>query len=103
MDKERFDKAKKIIQRLAKNNNELSVHDYNLLDNFLGEVRRKLIDKPVETTKEEPKVIIEMDQEEGRKILHCLHRTSAKNSYGDLTGILDTSEKIEEQIHNQLL
>lgn len=48
---ERFDKVKKILQRECKN---LSGHEFTLVDNFLCEVRRSLVDKPVETTNEQP-------------------------------------------------
>lgn len=47
---ERFDKVKKILQRECK---DLSGHEFTLLDNFLHEVRRNLVEKPVETTNEQ--------------------------------------------------
>lgn len=44
MTQERFDKVKEIIQRECKVEN-LSTHEYNLINSFLGELQRKLIEK----------------------------------------------------------
>lgn len=38
--------------------------------------------------------------EEARAVLHCLVRTNARNSHGDLTNILDHCENFEKKILN---
>ena len=54
MDNNTFDNAKAIFQKIA-DVDKISVSDFIALDNFLGEVRRNLINKPVETTNEQPR------------------------------------------------
>ena len=45
---------------------------------------------------------INLTEEEAKHILHALIRTAARNSYGDLVGILDTVEKVETELFNKL-
>lgn len=44
-------------------------------------------------------MIIEIESvEEAKAILHCLQRTSARNTYGDLKNILDHCENFEKKL-----
>ena len=50
----RFKKVKKIFERQYK---DLSIHEINLIDNFLEEVKINLVDKLVETTNKQPYLV----------------------------------------------
>jgi hypothetical protein len=45
---------------------------------------------------------INLTEEEAKHILHALKRTNARNSHGDLVGILDTVLKVETELFNKL-
>ncbi len=94
MEQERFNKVKEILQRET-SAETLSTFEFNLLDNFLGEVRRELVN-------DQPDVILKLSKDEAQKIRHCLGRTMARNTSGDMENILDVCEKVEEEIIKQL-
>jgi hypothetical protein len=45
---------------------------------------------------------INLTEEEAKHILHALTCTNARNSYGNLVGILDTVVKVETELFNKL-
>ena len=57
---------------------------------------RRVINSSLKSDKDV--VIVKMSKNEASKILHCLQRTNARNSNGEL----DICEKIEDDIYHQI-
>jgi len=48
------------------------------------------------------KIILELSNDDAKKILHCLMRTNARNNNSGLTNILDVCERVEKELYEKI-